>query len=400
MKKRVFLIVVAVLGIFLTSCKSKDVEYATLNVYNWGEYISDGSEGSLDVNKAFEDYYYKKYNKKVKVNYTTYASNEDMYNKLKSGGVSYDIVVPSEYMIARMIDEDMLLKLDFKNIDNYKYIDEQFKNAFYDEKNEYSVPYMCGFVGIIYNSSLIDDEIDDWDCLWNEKYKGQILQFNNPRDAFGTAIYSMKEDVNTTDKDVWDRAKEILKKQKPLVQSYVMDEIFNKMKNGSAAIAPYYAGDYITMYEDNNDLKFCYPKSGTNIFADAMCIPSCAKNKEIAEEYINFCLTEDVAVANAEATGYVSPNVLVRNNEEYIESMTEICENAMEILYPEEKFFSSYYTNLDPETNSYMNSLWESLKIENSVAPWVYILAGGIVLVLLALMAVRGIKRYINAKYY
>ncbi len=400
MKKIIALVfsVIILAGLF-TGCGNKD-EVLTLNVYNWGEYISDGSEGSLDVNKEFEKYYYSAYGQKVKVNYTTYASNEDMYNKISSGAASYDVVIPSDYMIARMIKEDMLLKLDFENIPNFKYIDEQYKNAYYDPTSEYSVPYFCGYVGIIYNTAMIDGEIDDWDCMWDEANKGKILQFNNPRDAFGTALYYKGYDVNSYNKAEWDEAKELLKQQKPYIQSYVMDEVFNKMKNGSAAIAPYYAGDFLTMYEDNEDLAFVYPKSQTNIFVDAMCIPKVARNKELAEAYINFCLTEQISVANAEYVYYASPNMLVKENPEYIECMTEVHEDAIEILYPTKGINSSYYQNLSPEMLSYMNSLWEELKIENSVGAWVYIFAGLIVGVLLLLGIVNVIKKKINSKYY
>ena len=396
MRKFLWLLPVLLL---LGSCGSRgDVD--TLNVYNWGEYISDGSEGSLDVNKEFEQYYYETHDRRLKLNYTTYASNEDMYNKLKSGGVSYDVVIPSDYMIEKMIAENMLEKLDFSNIPNYRYIDEQYKYASYDPTNEYSVPYTCGCVGVIYNSSLADIDTHDWDCLWDERYEGQILQFNNPRDAFGTAMYALGIDVNTTDESEWRRAMEYLKEQKPLVQSYVMDEIFNKMKNGSAAIAPYYAGDYLTMYEDNPDLEFFYPESGTNIFVDAMCIPTCAKNKSIAEEYINFCLSEDIAVANAEYICYASPNILVKDNETYIEDMNEICENAIEILYPEGGIKSSYFKNLDVDTNAVQNRLWEELKIDNAVEAWVYVFAGLIAGGALLVMLYNFISRKQREKYY
>ena len=382
-----------------TGCGNKE-ETLVLNVYNWGEYISDGSEGSLNVNEEFEKYYYNVFGQRVKVNYTTYASNEDMYNKLSSGAVSYDVIIPSDYMIARMIKEDMLLKLDFENIPNYKYIDQQYKNAYYDPKSEYSVPYFCGYVGIIYNTDMVEGEICDWDCLWNEEYRGKILQFNNPRDAFGTALYYKGYDVNTLNKEEWNEAKDLLKGQKPYVQSYVMDEIFNKMKNGSAAIAPYYVGDFLAMYEDNDKLAVIYPKSQTNIFVDAMCVPKCAKNKRLAEAYINFCLTEQISVANAEMVYYASPNILVKDNEEYIEYMTEVHPDAIEILYPEGGINASYYENLSPEVLGYMNSLWEELKIENSVGAWVYIFAGGIIIVLLAFAVINEIRKKINSRYY
>ncbi|MGN1059616.1 MAG: PotD/PotF family extracellular solute-binding protein, partial [Clostridia bacterium] len=233
MKKAFVLAALAVLSVlWLTGCGSQE-KAEVLNVYNWGEYISDGSEGTLDVNAAFEDYYYETYGKRVKVNYTTYASNEDMYNKLSSGAAVYDIVIPSDYMIEKMIHEDMLLPLNFDNIPNYQYIDEKYKNAYYDPTSSYSVPYFCGYVGIIYNTAMVDGEPDDWDLMWDEDYSGQILQFNNPRDAFGTAQYCLGYDVNTTDRGEWDEALALLKAQKPYVQSYVMDEVFNKMKNGS-----------------------------------------------------------------------------------------------------------------------------------------------------------------------
>lgn len=399
--KKIFALIFALLIMTtcFTGCGKKD-ETLVLNVYNWGEYISDGSEGSLNVNEEFEKYYYNTFGQKVKVNYTTYASNEDMYNKLSSGAVSYDIIIPSDYMIARMIKEDMLLKLDFENIPNYKYIDEQYKNAYYDPKSEYSVPYLCGYVGIIYNREMVEEDIKDWDCLWNEEYRGKILQFNNPRDAFGTALYYKGYDVNTLNKEEWNEAKELLKEQKPYVQSYVMDEIFNKMKNGSAAIAPYYVGDFLAMYEDNDSLAVTYPESQTNIFVDAMCVPKCARNKTLAESYINFCLTEQISVANAEMVYYASPNTLVKDNEDYIEYMSEVHPDAIEILYPVDGINASYYQNLSPEMLEYMNSLWEELKIENSVGAWVYIFAGGIIIVLLAFATINAVKKKINSRYY
>ena len=190
-----------------------------LNVYNWGEYISDGSEGSLDTVKAFEKWYEEEYGQKIRVNYSTFASNEDMYAKLKSGSVSYDVVVPSDYMIARLIDEDMLLPLDFDNIPNYKYIDEQFRGLYYDPNDEYTVPYTYGVVGVIYNANQVDEEdVGDWDLLWNPKYAGRILQFNNSRDAFGTSMYKLGIDVNTSDKSQWDKALEDLRAQRPMVK--------------------------------------------------------------------------------------------------------------------------------------------------------------------------------------
>ena len=336
-----------------------------LNVYNWGEYISDGS---LDTVKAFEAWYEETYGEKVHVNYTTYASNEDMYAKLKSGAVSYDVIIPSDYMIARLANEDMLLPLNFDNIPNYQYIEDQFRGLYYDPDNTYSIPYTYGVVGVIYDANQVDEaDAGDWDLMWNPKYKGKILQFNNSRDAFGTAMYRAGIDVNTTDKSQWEAALQALLEQRPLVKAYVMDEIYNALESGEAAIGAYYAGDYFTMLDaeaDDVDLRFYYPDP-TNYFIDAMCIPSCCENKELAEVFINFMLSQETAVANAEYIYYASPNSLVYNDETYQEDMGE---EAMEILYPEGVNFSEEYNklayrNLDDEMLSYMNSLWENLKI-------------------------------------
>lgn len=339
-----------------------------LNVYNWGEYISDGSDGSLDTIKAFETWYEETYGQKVKVNYSTFSSNEDMYAKLKSGAVSYDVVIPSDYMIARLAAEDMLLPLNFDNIPNYQYIEPQFRGLYYDPDNQYSIPYTYGVVGILYDANQVDEaDTGSWDLMWNPKYAGKILQFNNSRDAFGTAMYALGLDVNTTDTAQWDQALQSLLEQRPLVKAYVMDEIFNAMESGEAAIGAYYAGDYFTMVDaqaDNVDLQFYYPEP-TNYFVDAMCIPSCCANQELAEIFLNYMLSEEAAIANAEYIWYASPNSLVYDNETYQEDMGE---EAMEILYPDtENFAEAYnrqaYRNLPDELLSYINTLWENLKI-------------------------------------
>ena len=340
----------------------------TINVYNWGEYISDGSEGSFDTVREFEKWYEENYGQKVTVNYTTYASNEDMYNKISSGAVSYDVIIPSDYMIARMADEELLQPLNFDNIPNYKNIDENFKSLYYDPDNKYTVPYTYGIVGVIYDANVVDEaDAGDWDLMWNEKYSDRIVQFNNSRDAFGTAMYKLGIDVNTTDHAEWDKAYNELLAQRPLVHSYVMDEIYNMMESGEAAIGAYYAGDYFTMVDaqaDNVDLQFYYPER-TNFYVDAMCIPSCAENKELAEIFINYMLSEEPAVANAEYTYYASPNSVVYNSASYIEEMGA---EAMAILYPELGSFSEQYNtlafrNLDNDTLGYINTLWENVKI-------------------------------------
>ena len=367
MKKMMTLLAaILLLALCLTGCGGKDT--LTLNVYNWGEYISDGSEGSFDTIREFETWYEETYGQKVTVNYSTYASNEDMYNKISSGAVSYDVIIPSDYMIAKMAEENLLHPLNFENIPNYQYIDDAFKGLYYDLQNQYSVPYTYGIVGVIYDANVVDEaDIGGWELMWNEKYSGRIVQFNNPRDAFGTAQYKLGLDVNSSDRVMWDLAYGEMLAQRPLVYSYVMDEIFNMMESGEAAIGAYYAGDYFTMVDaqaENVDLQFYYPEQ-TNFYVDAMCIPSCAQNKELAEIFINYMLSEEAAVANAEYTYYASPNSLVYNNATYLEDLGE---DTIAVLYPELGSFAEQYNkmafrNLDSETLDYLNTLWENLKI-------------------------------------
>ena len=321
-----------------------------LYVYNWGEYISDGEDDSLDVNAAFEEKY------GIEVVYDNYDTNEVMYSKLKGGGVSYDVVIPSDYMIERMIAEDMLEKLDFSNIPNYKYIPEKYRNLAHDPTNEYSVPYTVGMVGLIYNTKMVEEAPDSWTALWDERYANNILMINNPRDAFAIAQSILGMDYNNESPAAWRVAAELLKEQKNIVPAYVNDEIFLKMESGEAALAPYFAGDFLTMYDNNPDLAFVYPKEGVNFFVDAACILKGAKNKLAAELYINFLLDPEVALANAEYICYASPHTDVYSNPEYTFYQNEI-------LYPEDgKFKTQLFLNLSPEILSLMSTLWDDVK--------------------------------------
>ncbi len=390
-------------------------EVISLNVYNWGEYISDGSEDSLDVNKEFETYFNENLSEKyggikIKVEYSTYPTNEDMYAKITNSAVSYDIVIPSDYMIEKMKNDGLLLSFDTSSLSNYKNISDSFRNTYYDPDNAYSVPYTYGMLGIIYNKAKVDSaDVQDksWDLMWNEKYQGNILQFNNPRDAFATAMYKEGLDINSTDPDVWNKALEILKEQKPLLQGYVNDEIFNKMKSESALIASYYVGDFLTMAEEQENLDFYYPTEGVNYFIDAMCIPTCSKNPHLAKEYINFMIAEEAAVANAIYIGYASPNTAVVNSEDYIEAMGEYAyenengDGAYELLYnylPDvvNKNYNSLFSDkndpacyraFDPETQARVNTLWEDLKISGSIEPWIHVTTATIVGAVIILFA-------------
>ena len=391
----------------LTACSEGSSDTVTLYVYNWGEYISDGSEGTLDTNDMFEKWYYETYGVRVEVNYSTYSSNESMYAKLSSGSVNYDVVVPSDYMIERMIAEDMLAPLNYENIPHIGNIHPDFfgENAvydYYDPDNRYAVPYMYGMIGIIYNTAMVaedDPALGSWQLMWDERHTGNILQFNNSRDAFGTAQYFLSLDVNSDSEADWRKALEKLKEQKPVLQGYVMDEIFNKMENGSAAIAAYYAGDFLSMYENNEDLEFFYPAEGTNLYVDAMCIPKTSQNKEIAERYIDFMLTEAPAVANAEYTYYASPNTAVRENAEYIDYMNEIKEGGYDLMYNTDAVETSSYKNLDGEKLIMLNELWEELKSDIEVGLPIYIICAVILAVLIGGGTFLGVRKRIRDKY-
>jgi len=263
--KKIVTIVVA-LAMLLALCagcgnSNKDESKGVVNVYNWGEYIGE------DIVAQFEK------ETGIKVNYKTYDTNEALYSVLKQGGVSYDVIIPSDYMISRMISEDMLEKIDFNNIPNMSLIEDQWSGMEYDPNGEYAVPYLSGTVGIIYNTTMIDEDITSWSALFDEKYSGQILMFDNSRDAMGIALKYLGYSLNTTDMAEIDEAFELLLSQKPFLQGYVMDQIFDKLESGEAAIGPYYAGDYLTMVENNPDLAFVVPEEGSNRFVDAMCIP-------------------------------------------------------------------------------------------------------------------------------
>ena len=305
MKKVIALLLCAVLtlGCF-TGAASAKKNKVTLYVYNWGQYIAEGDDDSIDVIEAFEEAY-----PNIKVKYSTFDSNESMYAKLSNGGITVDVIIPSDYMIGRMRQENMLLELNYDNIPNAQYIDDSFKGMAYDPENKYSVPYTWGTVGIIYNTKYVDEaDVTGWELLWNEKYADKILMFDNSRDAFGIAEYLLGYSVNTTDEAELQACADKLAEQKPVVQQYVMDQIFDAMENEEAWIAPYYAGDYLTMVEENEDLAFYRPDhQGFNVFIDAMCIPTCCQEKEAAELFINFLCDPEISAANMDFIGYSVP---------------------------------------------------------------------------------------------
>jgi spermidine/putrescine transport system substrate-binding protein len=327
-----------------SGCGGKKSENGLVNVYNWGEYID------LDLIKQFES------ETGIKVNYKTYESNEQMYSVLRQGGVSYDVVIPSDYMISRLINEDMLAELNFDNIPNYSLIDESLKNMDYDPLNKFSVPYMWGTVGIIYDPAIVG-EVDSWSALFDAENSGKILMFDNSRDAMGIALKYLGYSMNTTDREELGEAFALLQQQKSILQGYVMDQIFDKLETGEAAIGPYYAGDYLIMREANPNLKFCIPEEGSNVFVDAMCILKNAENKENAEKFINFMSGTEQSATNSEFIGYTSPNIEV-------EALIEGDETVMSVMYPSEEILAicESFVSLPQETLDYYDSIWVKLK--------------------------------------
>ena len=319
-----------------------------VNVLNWGEYIDES------VLTDFEDQY------GIKVNYKTCPDNETLYSTIKGGGSDYDVIVPSDYMISRLIDEDLLEKLDFSNIPNFSDIDEKFLKPAYDPTGEYSVPYMWGTVGIIYNTKMVSGEITSWGALFDKQYAGQVLMINNPRDAIGVALKYLGYSYNTTDKSQITKATDLLiqQKQDGIVQAYVMDEIFDKLEGGEAAMGVYYAGDYLTMLANNPDLAFVVPSEGSNYFVDAMCVPKGASNKESGEKFINFMCSTDVGLANCEAIGYSTPLKSVK-----AALPADVSGNP--VAYPADSVLANceQFINLPEDILEFYDSEWLRLKV-------------------------------------
>lgn len=267
-----------------------------LKVYNWGDYIDQS------ILEEFEE----KYN--IDVIYDEFATNEEMYAKIKAGASDYDILIPSDYTIKRMIDEDMLHKIDMNNVPNYKYIGERFKNLAFDPNNEYSVPYMWGTVGILYNKTMVKEPVDSWKVLWDDKYSKQILMLDSLRDSIGITLKMLGYSLNTKNDNELNEAKDALIKQKPLVLAYVGDEVKDKMIGGEAALAVVWSGDAVYMKRENPDLEYVIPKEGSNIWFDSIVIPKTSQHKKEAELFINFLCEPEIAYRNADYIGYSTPH--------------------------------------------------------------------------------------------
>ena len=365
--------------------KGQDI---SINVYNWGEYIPDGSdEGVLNLNSEFTKL------TGIKVNYSTYATNEELYAKLKGGGSTYDIIIPSDYMISRMIKEDMLEPLDMSHIPNFENIMENFRDPEYDPSSRYSVPYTWGTIGIIYDNTALNEDEVSWETLWDEELSGNILMFDNPRDAFAIAEIMLGYDLNTEDSDELQKSAELLKEQKKYIQAYVMDEIFDKMGAGEAIAAPYYAGDAVTLMDEYDHLGFVIPDEGTNLFIDAVCIPKGSKNKQAAEMYINFLCEPDVAYAVTDFIGYSTPNKAAF---EMLDD--EVKEDG--ISYLDDDFIenkTTIYRNLSDEANLEMQTLWTDMKSSEEQTPNRVIVPAFMAICVIVSLIIL-IRRYIKKK--
>lgn len=325
-RKMLMLIVLLIVSVSTLTACGEDKE--TLNVYNWGDYIDK------DVLKEFEEEF------DVKVRYDDFATNEDLYVKVKQGGSSYDVIFPSDYMIERMIKEDLLVKLDKYNIPNYEIVDSRFIDPEYDPNNDYSMPYMWGTVGIIYNKTMVDP-LTKWADLWDEKYEGEIIMLKSQRDTLAVALKKLGYSMNTRDINELEEAKTELIKQKPLVYSYLGDEIKGAIVGENAGVGVVWSGDAVVMIRDNPDLEYVIPEEGTNLWFDAMAIPKSSENKELAEEFINFMLRPEISAKNAEYIGYSTPISKAK------ELLPDELKNSL-VAYPTEDMIENVEVFKDP----------------------------------------------------
>jgi len=349
---------VAVIVVLAIVVAGRNAGKPVVNVCSWGEYIDES------LIEQFEE------ETGIMVNYQTCESNEALYSLLKSGAGDYDVVVPSDYMISQLIEEDMLEELDYSNIPNFSLIDERFKNLPYDPENRFTVPYTWGTVGIIYNTTMVDEPVTSWEVMFSDQYAGNVLMFRNSRDALATALFYLGYDVNTTDEAQLREAKELLAdaKGRGVYQSFVMDEIYQKMEGGNAAIGAYYAGDFLTMLDNNEDLAFVVPEEGSNWFVDAMCVLKDAPHKEEAEAWINFIASTEANLLNMDYIWYASPNAeaLEQYPDYYLECYEEeLDQETYEIMAAPEETLDrcQMYVVLPYETRALYNELWTELGI-------------------------------------
>ncbi len=339
----------AAISLGLTGCgSSSGGEKGEVVVYNWGEYLDPDT---LDL---FEE------ETGIHVIYDEFDTNEAMFPKVEAGAASYDVICPSDYMIQKMIDHDLLAEINFENIPNIKNIGQQYleQSREFDLENKYSVPYCFGTVGILYNKTMVEGPVDSWAVLWDETYADNILMQDSVRDAFMTALKLNGCSMNSLDEGELEAAKNSLIDQKPLVQAYVIDQVRDKMIGGEAAIGVIYSGEAIYTQRENPDLEYVIPKEGTNVWIDSWVIPKNAPNKENAEAFINFMCREDIALKNFEYITYSTPNIAAQ---ELIED--EEIKNS-DIAFPDLTQYDNLETfhYLGPEGDALYNDLWKEVK--------------------------------------
>ena len=349
--RRVIPVMICILfigGGFYYAEESGVVNDDKLVVYNWGEYIDP------EVLTIFEE------ETGINVVYEEFETNEILYPKVSSGAIAYDVVCPSDYMIQRMIENDLLTEINFDNIPNIKNIGKQYmeQSRQFDPENKYSVPYCWGTVGILYNKTMVDEPVDSWSILWNPKYKDNILMQDSVRDTFGATLKYLGYSLNSTDLDELTEAKNLLIEQKPLVQAYVIDQVRDKIIGNEAALGVIYSGEAIYTQKENPNLEYVIPKEGSNIWIDSWVIPKNAEHKENAEKFINFLCRPDIALMNFEYITYSTPNEAAR---ELIED--ESIRNS-EIAFPDLSKYDNLETfqYLGTEADQVYGDLWNKVK--------------------------------------
>ncbi len=330
------LILVLTFALSLCACSTSDDK--TVRVYNWGDYID------TETIKMFEE------ETGYKVTYVTFDTNETMYTKLISGNTSYDVIVPSDYMIEKLISEDRLAEIDMNNVPNFANVNDEFKGLSYDPEDKYSVAYMWGTMGILYNKDMVDEPVTSWRILFDEKYDDNIMMYNSSRDSIGITLKMLGYDLNSTDEKELEEAKEVLIRQTSLVSAYVVDDVKDKMIGNEAALALAWAGDAVYCMSENESLDYVIPEEGSNIFFDSMCIPKNCKNKAGAEAFINFMCRPDISAMNALYIGYSTPIDAAR------EHMGEDGNNP--VAYPDvTKYDLQIFSNVGSKTKLY-DQIW------------------------------------------
>ena len=326
-----------------TACSS-DGSKVTLNIYNWGDYIDP------QVIEEFENEF------EIDINYEEFATNEEMLAKIQAGGTAYDVIFPSDYMIESMIKRDLLHPIDFTQMENFDNIGEQFKNLPYDSQQQYSVPYLWGTMGIVYNTTMVDEEVDSWDILWDPAYQGEIIMIDSPRDTIGITLKKLGYSLNSTDPMELEEAKQELMRQKELVRSYEVDTYKGQMIAGEAALALAWSGDAMLIMSENEDLAYAIPSEGNILWFDAMAIPAASEHKEEAQTFIDFMMRPDIAAKNSEYVKYSTPNTAA------MEFLPEE-ETSNEFLYPTVSFdeLGEVFTDLG-EFNEQYDRAWTEIK--------------------------------------